>query len=102
MEYECILVRIRKILLSVEVSAILVRTDSTILQCIANPAPRLGTRRGDEATLASCGRTIGQAFEDVQAVPPKSADLSGDRLGNGCVRGSNLVVSTTAHDGLVG
>jgi hypothetical protein len=103
MEYECIFIRIREILsIGVEVSGILVRTDPTILQRIANSGPGLGTRRGHEAPCTSSGSTIGHAFENVHAVPPKAADLSSGRFSDGSVRGSNLAVSTTNRDGLFG
>jgi hypothetical protein len=98
MEYECIFIRTREILfIGVEVSAILVRTDTTILERVANSAPGLGTRRRHEAPWASCGSAIGHAFENVHAVPPEAAYFSSGRLGNGFVGGNNPAVSTTGR-----
>lgn len=98
MEYECIFVRTREIFsIGVEVSAILVRTDTTIVERVANSAPGLGTRRGHEAPWASCGSAIGHAFENVHAVPAEAAYFSSSRLGDGFVGGNNPAVSTTGR-----
>ena len=85
MEYECIFIRTREILsIGAEVSAILVRTDTTILQRVANSRPwfRLDWRH---------------AFEDVHAVPPEAAYFSSCRLGDGLAGGNNPAVSTTGR-----
>ena len=98
MEYECIFIRTREILsIGAEVSAILVRTDTTILQRVANSAPGLGTRRRHEALWACGGSAIGHAFEDVHAVPPEAAYFSSCRLGDGLAGGNNPAVSTTGR-----
>jgi len=103
MEYECIFIRIREILsIGVEVSGILVGTDPTILQRVANSGPRLGTRRGREAPCTGCGSTIGHAFENVHAVPPKAADFSSGRFRDGPARGNHLAISTAGREGLFG
>src|SRR6476646_7260799 len=99
MEHECIfIIRTREIFsIGVEVSAILVRTDTTILQRVANSAPGLGTRRRHEAPWVSCGSTMGPAFENVHAVPAEAAYFSSGRLGDGFIRGNNPAVSTTGR-----
>jgi hypothetical protein len=96
MEYECIFIRTREILsIGVEVRAILVRADATILQRVANPAPGLGSRRRHEAPWACCRSPIGRAFENVDTVPPEAAYFSSGRLSNSFVGGNNPAVSTT-------
>ena len=99
MEYKCIFVCIREILsIGVEVSGILVRTDPTILQGIADSAPALGARRRHEAPRTSSGGTTRYAFENVHAVAPKTADFPSRHFRDGPVRGDNLGVSTTGRD----
>ena len=98
MEYECIFIRTREILsIGVKVSAILVRTDTTILQRVANSAPGLGTRRRHEAPWARSGSTIVHAFENVDAVPAEATDFPSGRFCNGFVGGNNPAVSTTGR-----
>src|SRR5258708_34719364 len=98
MEYECIFIRTREILsIGVKVSAILVRTDTTILERVPNSAPGLGTRRRHEAPWANCGSTKGHAFENVHAVPAEAAYFSSGRLVNGLVDGNNTAASTIAR-----
>src|ERR1700746_3517808 len=99
LEYECIFICIREVLsISNEMSGILVRTDATILQRVANSAPRLRTRWRHEAPCARSGGTIGHAFEKIHTVAPKAADFSSHRFRNRSVRGHNRAVSTSGRD----
>src|SRR5690242_12661196 len=55
---------------------ICLRASGAVLECVANTAPRLRLARRHEAILAAGGRTVGNAFEDVDAVVELAAYIA--------------------------
>src|SRR5258708_6357905 len=77
MQQECIFVGVRQIFpVAIKVRRVLARTDTAILQRIANSRPRLWFGGRHEAVRAGGRCPVGYTLENVNAVPLESANLS--------------------------
>src|SRR6266566_7321835 len=97
MQHECVFVGVRQVFpVSVEVSGVLARTDTSKLQRIANSRPRFWLGGRHEAVRAGSRCPIGYALENVNAVPLESANLSRSSFCGSCsVRSNNHTASAT-------
>src|SRR5258707_4496490 len=90
MQHECIFVGVRQVFpVSIEVSRVLARTDTAILQRIANSRPRLWFGGRHEAVRAGGRCPVGYTLENVNTVPLESANLPCSGFCDSCSVGSN-------------